>query len=68
MVSIRWTAFARARTPDLAAGRLAEAVMTSRSFGEGSDFGQTRKSARLNGKSVLPPTTDLVGPPRGKLR
>ena len=26
--------------------------------------GQTRKSARLNGMSVLPPTTDVVGPPR----
>ena len=54
----------RARTTDLAAGRLAEAVTTSRSFGEESDLGQTQKSARLNGKSVLPPITDLVGPPR----
>jgi hypothetical protein len=26
--------------------------------------GQTRKSARLNGMSVLPPTADVVGPPR----
>jgi hypothetical protein len=25
--------------------------------------GQTRKSARLNGMSVLPPTADVVGPP-----
>src|SRR6266403_772939 len=27
-------------------------------------LGQTRKSARLNGMSVLPPTADVVGPPR----
>jgi hypothetical protein len=55
----------RARTTDLAAGRLAEAVTTSRSFGEESELSQTRKSARLSGKSVLlPPTTDLVGPLR----
>ena len=26
--------------------------------------GQTRKSARLNGMSVLPPTADVVAPPR----
>ena len=54
----------RATTTDLAAGRLAEAATTSRSFGEESDLSQTRKSARLSGKSVLPPTTDLVGPLR----
>jgi hypothetical protein len=28
------------------------------------ESGQTRKSARLNGMSVLPPTADVVGPPR----
>jgi hypothetical protein len=29
-----------------------------------SQLGQTRKSVRLNGKSVLPPTADVDGPPR----
>jgi hypothetical protein len=29
-----------------------------------SQLGQTRKSARLNGMSVLPSTADVVGPPR----
>ena len=27
-------------------------------------MGHTRKSALLNGMSVLPPTADVVGPPR----
>jgi hypothetical protein len=27
-------------------------------------IGQSRKSVRLNGMSVLPPTADVVGPPR----
>src|SRR3982075_3058393 len=29
-----------------------------------SDMGQTRKSARFTGMSVLPSTADVVGPPR----
>src|SRR5258705_5249652 len=29
-----------------------------------SQLGQTRKSARLNGMSVLPPTAGVVGPPQ----
>src|SRR5258707_10968050 len=31
---------------------------------EGPGRVKTRKSARLNGMSVLPPTADVVGPPR----
>jgi hypothetical protein len=38
--------------------------MTAIDGGEGQLLGQTRKSARLNGMSVLPPTADVVGPPR----
>jgi len=29
-----------------------------------SELGQTRKSARSDGMSVLPSTADVVGPPR----